>query len=515
MRTQKTFKNTVVSVITFPIIYILTFLARKFFVDALGYEYLGLNGVFTTIIATLSVAELGVGTAVTYALFKPLSENDREKVAAIVGYFKRVYKKIAFVILAGGVLIMPFLTLITRREFDFWFLSSVFLFFLLNSVFSYFFTFNHTVLAADQNNYVITITSAVFKILANAVQIAVLLIFKNYYLYLAAMLVFETASNITIARIVKRKYKFLNEGSQPLEEGERKIIKTKISALIYHRVGNYLVSGTDNLIISIFLGVVSVGLYLNYYAITGVLTAMLAAVLQGSYASLGNLIAVEAPDRVWDIFKKVQFFSYMLTSTAVAGLFLLSNDFMLIWLGPSSILPFGFVLFMSLNFYIINYSYILGNVRAAAGKFEADKYLHIILAVVNLIISVIFVQFWGIAGVLVGTLICLVIKECIALPQIAAEQIFKNNVFKYFGGFLLHFAATAFIITVLYFIFGLIHLENLYYDFIIKAVICVSVSFILNFAMFFKTAEMKYFLGLLKDILKKIFKRNKKNNEIS
>ncbi len=449
MRTKHSFRNVLVGLISQLLIVAIGFISRKIFIITLGNEMLGVNGLFTSIITMLALTELGIGTAVVCNLFKPLSDRDEPRIIALVQYYAKTYRVIGCIVLGLGLLVTPFLGLLIKEQFDIIFLSVIFLLFLADSVISYFFAHKRSLIFADQRNYIVTMVTTISTIAASLFQIAILLITKNYILYLTIKIVIRIIENFVIASLADKHYPFIKQAEKiPLDKETRTHIVSNTKALSLHYIGNYLVNGTDNIIISKFLGVVIIGFYSNYFLIITTLKTFLNQFSSGILASYGNLIVSENNEKSYTVFKKVYFINYIIFNFASISLLCLFNPFITLWINAESLLDFPVVALLALNFFITGVTEVLGLVRTSAGLFRPDRYLHILLAAVNLIVSIILVQIIGIFGVFLGTFLCLVIKEISVLPSIVYRNIFKMRVREYYK-MLLSFCLTTFAAAVI------------------------------------------------------------------
>ena len=429
MRKKKLIINSIFGVGLVFINILTTFVVRMFFVRILGYELLGLNALLSTIIATICVVELGIGGAIVFSLYKPIAENDLEKQAALIRLYRKLYFIIAGIILIIGILMIPLLSAITQNTFSLLEILPLYAILLGSSAFSYLFSFNHTILSADQKNYVINIFSGTFRLLTSIAQVTILILTANLFLFLVIGFISMISMNILLWQYVRKKYPHIKNAHYTLEKKELKEIKTKIMALLYHRIGNFFMGAIDNIVISVVFGVIIVGYFSNYLMITQNIGLLFAGFFTGVTASLGNIVATEKREYTMQAVKNIRFLSFSLYSIAVTGIFVLSTQFLTLWLNSETVLPMHFVIILCLNLFIIGYSEAYGNVRFAAGIFEPDKYLHLIFPVINLGLSFVL-AFWlgiGPTGVLLATTACLLVKNVLVLPHICHKYVIGGS----------------------------------------------------------------------------------------
>lgn len=503
-RTKKAIRNSIWGVVSYVITALLTFVSQRFFIVALGYDVLGLNAVFNTIITTLSIAELGIGTAIAFSLYKPLSENDENTVALLVKLYRKIFWVIGFVVLGAGLIIIPLLPVFVGSAFTIEEIIIPYLLCLSNSFLSYLFTYNHTLLTADQKNYVVSIVNFLTKIVLNGLQIVTLLLVPNYILFMSILLAVNAMSNLMLSSYTRKKYSYIKSAVGELSAESKSEIKNNVFALVFHRIGNYLVTGTDNLIISGVLGVAFAGYYSNYTTITVALTSVMLSLFLGVVAGFGNLLIEQGKDYVRIVFKRVVFLNYLITTVLTAGFFVVANEFIVIWTSSSVALqPMVFMVFITINFYITNYASVQGNLRAAAGAFAPDKYLHIFIALLNLVLSLGLVYVMGISGVLLGTTVSLVIKECIVLPHICHKYVYGGKKSEYYLKLIYDFLVAGICCAVAYFVCGFIVVDNLILSFVLKGLVTVAITVIILLAFNLKTEAFNYYLGAIKGKLLK------------
>ena len=268
MKTKKSIKNSISSVISNIIIITIGFVAKKIFIDILGTEYLGINSLFSNIISLLGIVELGLGSAIIYNLYKPIVENDKETIKSLMSFYKKAYHIIAFVVLILGLIIMIFLKNIVNDVTINTNIYLIFFLFIIDVVFSYIISYKRSILFATQNNYIINYIHILCFSILNILQIILLIKTQNYYLYLIIKIVMRIIENIIITLIVNKNYPYLKEKNiDKLDKKIEKDIFSKVKALFLHQIAGYIVTSTDNIIISKYIGIITVGLYSNYYMI--------------------------------------------------------------------------------------------------------------------------------------------------------------------------------------------------------------------------------------------------------
>lgn len=261
--------NSSISTIIFILTIGIQFISRTIFIRFLGIEYLGLNGLFTNILSMLSLAELGVGTSIIFSLYKPLQQEDTATIKALMHLYKKIYNIIGIAIGIIGCLLIPFLPVIVGKDVGIPNIQLLYLLFLANSVFSYFFTYNRSLLNADQLGYLNVINTFAYLVVATVIQVFVLYTTGNYALYLLIQIICTVISNIDISLRVKKRYKhvFQYQEIKKLDRETIKILKQNTIGNLSNKIGSVVVLSTDNILISIFVNLAAVGRYSNYVLI--------------------------------------------------------------------------------------------------------------------------------------------------------------------------------------------------------------------------------------------------------
>lgn len=405
-RTHYSVLNSTVSFFIYLLRLIVAFFVRTFFIKYLGVEYLGLNGLFTNILSFLSLAELGIGTTIVYELYRPLAQKNNEEIRAFMRLYKKAYTIIGIVIGVVGVTIIPFLPTIVGHN-DIPNVNILYVLFLTNSVASYFFTYKRSLLNADQQNFKTVINDFVFYVLLSVVQVGLLIGTKSFVLYLVVQIVSTILSNLSISFLVDRQYPFLRYGSVA------KLPKSKIHSLVKNVVGNLssqigsiVVLGSDNILISMFVGLSAVGLYSNYTLITNAAKSLIQQVTNSVTSSIGNLLASNNRERHYEVFKTYLFINTTFDYFCCVGMFALLNPFITIWIGKEYVLPNHTVMLICIYMGLLIYQNTVRNYSSAYGLFWEQRLKPLFEAVVNLAVSVLLLKVFhmGIDGVLYGTI---------------------------------------------------------------------------------------------------------------
>lgn len=400
--------NSTVSSIGQIIMIILGFVAQTVFIHELGSTYLGIKGLFSNILSVLSFTELGIGTAITYTMYKPLSENNEQQIALIMNFFKKAYETIGGLVAIFGITLIPFIHYFTHTNIPG--IYVYYLLYLLNTVISYFYTYKRTLLNADQQNYINSLNNMFFNFITIILQIAVLLIYKSFLGYLVIQFIGTLVSNVSVSKIVDKKYPFLKN-----EDYYDKKLPTKTVKEIFHntigligsKIGSIVVLSTDNILISYFIGLSSVGLYSNYMLVVNNLNSIIGTAMGSVTASIGNL-AVEKNDKdyQYEIFEKSFFVAFATVFFCAVCSMTLLNPFIQIWVGNKYKLSNLTVFCIVFEFILIGLRQIFTSFVSAYGLYIKDGKKAIVESIVNFVLSVIYIKYFhlGIAGVVLGTI---------------------------------------------------------------------------------------------------------------
>lgn len=418
-RTEYSTINMTVALVSRMIAILMGFVTRVIFTRTLSESYVGINGLFTDILNVLSMTELGAGTAITYALYRPIAEKDTKRQQALMHMFRNFYRVTALCVAVLGVSLIPFMDVIMKNQPDVDHLIFIYLLYLANSVFSYLLVYKRTMIEAHQMNYLVLLYQTGFLVLQDIIQIIILLTTGNFIAYLLIYIAGTLLSNICISRKANRLFPYINEKKrEELPQEERRAIFRNIRAMLMHKLGNVVVNNTDNLLISAFVGVISVGVYSNYFLLIGSVRQILDQVFQGITASVGNLGATEEKKHVKRVFLTAFFVGQWLYGVAAICLYELLNPFVELSFGERYLFSEQIVLILCINFFINGTRKAVLTFRDSLGLFWFDRYKAIIEALLNFGISIVLVRNFGTIGVFMGTFISTMLTSVWVEPYV-------------------------------------------------------------------------------------------------
>ncbi len=441
MRTQNTVKNMMFSFVNIVLITLLNIAYRTVFIQELNLEYLGINAALTNILTLLSLAELGVAQAISYYLYKPLSHKDEGEVALWINLFKKIYMYVGLVILFVGFFLSFFIdklipvTLVSIGE-----LRTLLILFLVSSSITYFLGYKRTLIIADQKNYEIVLPISISQFFEIVLKICILIYTKSMIATILVQIIIRLLENLYINRYIEKKYKEVFSACQkPLSPEKLQSFKVKMKSLVFHKVGEVFVNGTDNIIISALVGVSILGIFSNYSMLIAMSTTIVLVIFNSITSSLGNLIA-EKSDKSEGVFNSIQMISFWIFGLISFLFFFLVQDFIILWIGEAYLLNNTSVLLLAINFFLLGVRVPLNVVKTAAGLFEKDRYAPLCQGALNLMISIYLCNLLGVNGVLLGTLISICLVPLWTQPYVVYNFLFKASLYLYFTRLLTFFA---------------------------------------------------------------------------
>ena len=476
---------------------ILSFAYRTVFIHILSASYLGVEGLFSNILKLLSLAELGISTAITYRFYKPISENDIDKVGQLLGFFKRVYIMIAVVITTVGLSILPFLNNLIKD------ISEVpsdiniyvtYLLYLMMQVSTYLFSYKLTILTADQKQYAISIFNVVVKAVTSIAQIIVLLIWKNFTLSLVLNIIITLTLNMIMSSIVEKQYKELFRVKTKLPKEEKIQIYKDTFATLCHKVGGIIANGTDSIIISSFIGINVAGIYSNYHMIIYSLITIMQQVTGNFTSSLGNAAIEKTGKEQLEDYKKLLFATLWLSSYITACVYVLIDKFMITWTkNPDMVLDSLTVALITFMLFIETIRYITHSYINCNGLFVKDKMRPLIESIINLTVSIIAVQYLGLAGVFVGTVISKLCTCTWREPYLVFKNVFGVSMWVYWKMFISFLTSTVLTSLFIKELLANIDISINIFTWVLEAIICSIIINTVFICIYGRKEEFKFF----------------------
>lgn len=510
-RTKHSIQNSIWG-ISYRVLHIIfPVLQRGLIIREIGVAYVGLGGLFKSILNVLNLSELGFGAAIVYMMYKPIAENDLVTIRALLSLLRRIYRWVGLIMLCAGLAIVPFLRYLVKNDtgtdVNIYVLYGMYLF---HTVMSYWlFSYKSTLFTAHQRADITYKIMFFCGVLQYGFQMIVLITLKNYYIYLLVFALLIIPQNLMYQRMSKKEYPNLYCEGQATKE-QIKVITTKIKSLFGHSLGNTVIFSIDSVIISAFIGVTILAKYDNYNYIISSLVTLLTVFQTSILASVGNKMCIDSTASIYALFKRLSFLWIGLVGWCSTCLLSLYQPFITVWVGEEYLFSNALVVCIALYFFTWQFRQIGLVMKNAAGLWEADKWKPYIGMVLNLVLSILFVKFTGnIAGVLIPTMFVLVFVYYPWETHVLFKNVFHRSSGEYW---LLNFrfiAAALIAGGATYLVCQFIPVQGIP-CILVRGILCVIIMPVVYAGLNFKTKQMKESIGMLRHILSRymvIFKR--------
>ena len=507
-RTENTLKSSAVGTTTNILSMLFAFVYRTAFIKILSADYLGLSGLFSNVLSIISLAELGISSAIVFRLYKPLSEGDAESVGRLMNYFKSAYRIMGITVLFLGMLFYPFVDHLVKDPGEVpadISLRLVYLFYLAQTISTYFFAYKQTLLVADQRQYAASFCNFLLGIAQYSLSLILLLAFRKYLVTLIANTVVNLVGNYLISIWVTKKYPDVFRVREKPEPAIRKEIIGETKALLYHKVGTTVLIATDNIVITRWVSLASTGLYANYSLILASLGGILQQMIGSARASIGNAYVELNEKENYIVFKRLLFLNLWVVSGATACLYLLFNEFISAWIGNNMTFGNMTVICFCIQFWLGQIRCIQGAYIESCGLYTKDRIRPFIEAAINLSVSILLAIRIGVTGVILGTIISHLATCSWRQPFLLYKYVFKKEKLTDYlfmsVKFILFMIAVCMIINYIK-IFAGVRINNLF-DWFVEAIIIVLIYCLLSIPVFCRSSEFNYYLDYAKNMLKK------------
>lgn len=444
-RTEYSIMNTGMSVLVRVGTILLGYISRIVFAHVLGQDYVGVSGLFLDVFKLLSVAEIGIETSITYALYRPIAEGDRARQQALLRLYRNFYLGVAGAVLAIGLVMFLFLDGLIAGQPRVEGLHWIYLMYLTHAVASYVCAHRRIIIDAHQKMYISMAHYGIWMTVQYGLQIAVLLLTRNFYLYLAIYIICTLLYNLSLYRRAGRDYPYIREKRpMPLPAEERKGIWRNIRAMAMHKVGDAIIRNTDSLLISSLIGIVSTACYTSYYLIIGSVRQVFDQIFRGLTASIGNLGVCDAEEKLVRVFESTMFVGFWIYGFSAICLLELLGPFIAVSFGDAYLFPMAVTLVLCINYYLNGMRQATLAFRDSLGLFRYDRYRGITEAALNLVLSIVLALRMGVMGIFLGTSISQVAVSLWLEPLMLYRHRLHRPVRQYFARYAGYTAATLF-----------------------------------------------------------------------
>lgn len=481
------------------------FVIRSIIIYKLGADYLGLSSLFTSVLSILSVSELGIGSAITFCLYKPVAENDTETVNALMGLMKKLYRYIGIFILTVGLVVMPFSGYFIKgsypNDINLYLLYAVYL---LNSVASYFgFAYKRTLLDVYQEGYINHNIATVIDITKYILQIVVLLLFSNYYIYAILLPIATICTTIVTEIVSKKKHPDIVPQGKVSKEIS-KTIKSKVAFLALHSISSKITTSIDNIVISGAMGLVAVATYGNYQYIESAVFVFVSMAYDALSPAIGNYFYSENNENNFFVYKSLKLISAWISMWCSICLLCMLQPFIKMWVGEKHMLGFPALIMIVLYFYsnVIRQFYSCTYI-SVCGLWNKTLARQIIASVMNLVLDLLLVKQFGIAGIIFASFFT---NALVALPldaYVTYKYVLKQKIMYAIFELIRDFIVFAIIATGTYLICGLVPMDGIY-AIVARFAICLVIPNGIMLLLYRRTEQFKYIKDHLLGMLKRV-----------
>ncbi len=512
MRSKNSFLNSVTAMIGKTLALITGFIVRVFFVKALGDTYLSVNTLFTNIISVLSIADLGFGTAICYAMYKPMANGDPEKTNQLLHFYKKVYRVIGLVIFGLGLVLLPFLKPIVGSENMIKDIYMIYMLFIVRACVTYWmFSYRTSIVDAAQKRYKIQRFEYLFDILSAVSQILMLILFNSFIGYMLVSIAFILIKNVFIGFYVAKMFPYIKikpEGN--LSKEEKKELYKNIYGVAFYRISGTIYTSSDSIIIaaSSMIPFVAVGYYGNYHIVFAAIISIIGSVISSFTSSIGNFNILENKEKKLDLFGKINFLNFWIYGVLSVCLMCLIDPFVKLLFGAESVLSFWIVALLVLNFIMDGIGKTIIIYKDACGLFFKGRHRPMISALLNIVLSVVLIYPFGLAGVILGTILSRLLSTFWYDTILVYKNVFETSSKKYFIVYFLQLIFIVGISALMYYLMSFITISNLFM-WCVWGVVLFIASNLIFLLCFAKTKSFKFLKDKFMLVLKTLFKRNR------
>lgn len=475
-RTKNATRNIIFGVIQKIYTIIVPFVMRTAMIYFMGVEYLGLNSLFTSVLQVLNLAELGVGSAMVYSMYKPIAEDDTPTICALMRLYRTYYRIIGIVIAAAGLCATPFIPKLVKGSLPPE--LNIYVLYLMNlgiTVLSYWlFAYKNCLLGAFQRGDVGSKISMILNTVQYVAQFCVLYFLRDYYVYLIVAMATGVCGNLVTAVVVTRMYPDYRPVGK-LDNTTVKGINQRIRDLFTAKLGGTIVNSADTIVISAFIGLEMLAMYQNYYYIMSSVIGFILVIFGACTAGIGNSLVVETEEKNYKDFKKIALFTIWIATVCCACFVCVYQPFMTVWVGEKYLLDIWIVILICVYFYLYVVNQLSCVYKDAAGIWHQDRFRPLIAGIVNLVFNLAFVKIWGIYAILISTIISYIF---VAMPWVIHNlfhTVFKRSPGEYVFMILKGALTSAVDASVCFFVCNLFRFSDRL-SIIVNIIICIGIS---------------------------------------
>ena len=491
-RTKNTSRNILAGLWNRFSTILLSFVNRTIIIYILGAEFSGLNSLFVSVLGVLNIAELGIDTAIVQSMYKPIAEGDKKRICELLTLYKKSYHIVGAVILGVGLSLVPLIPLLIREELPVSVnIYVLYIMYLLNSVISYFlFAYRESLLYAHQRDDISQMFRTNLLIGKNIVQAVVLLIFKQYYAYLAIEIVFTVLTNLWIGKVTQEKYSEY-QCVQGYKVKMSDDIKDQLKGLVLGNVCDRARNSLDSIILSAYLGLTVVAIYNNYYYIYSALYGVMLVVCDAMSASIGNSIVTESIEKNYNNLQKFSFLMAWIAGWFSICMLCIYQPFMEIWMGKELMLSDFNMMLFCIYFYAINMNNIRNQYIIGTGIWWKLKYSNIAEAFGNVILNLVLGKLFGITGIIVATIITIFVFNFLWRTVVLFKIYFSGmSMGEFLRNHFYWIICVAVSAVITWKVCNMVHVGAIM-QVIINGIICVMVPNVILLILFWRTRQFQ------------------------
>lgn len=487
------------SVLTNAVFLLTAFVVQKTLIATKGAEYNSINGLFSSIISMMSLADLGLGTAIIYHMYRPVAEKDEDKINSLLLFYKKCYLVISAVVLLFGAVVGLFLPLLVGDANIPDSIYLIYVLFLADCISSYFLAYKKSLLYADLKNYIPDAIYFVTYVIQNALQIFVLVAFDSFILFLIIKTLGKIVPNLFVSLYISKNYPFTRAKQvAPVDKEIKQDIVVKVKGLFCHKVGKMLVTGSDSIVITGVLGLGVMNLYTNYYLVISGVRALLVRIFEILTNSVGNFLLDSSKERNLDVYKKIDFINFWCFGCVAAGMYAVMQPLITLWLGEEFLFSKTVLFVLVVNYYLDGMRASVNTFKEAAGIFHEDRRIPLIEAVVNLTVSILLAKLLGAAGVFLGTIISMGVAYLYSYPKYVCKPLFGMSYLQYVGKTVEHLAVVLAVLSVTECCIVGMEVWNPWVRFVAAGATAVGVFHVIFLPLYGRSEEFKFCINLIR-----------------
>lgn len=493
LRVHKSIVNAKVNLLFFTLSLFFAFFSRKIFLDCLGDDFIGLTGTLGNILGYLNLAELGIGSCISFFLYKPLQCGDQHKIEEILSVLGYLYRRIGLIILAAALVISLFFPIIfSNTPLGLPIIYFSFFSFLGSSLIGYFINYRQILLTADQKNYLVAIYFQSAGLIKTALQIFLAYHYRNLYVWVAIEFIFGIIGCIILNWKINKEYPWLQtnirNGKSILKQYPEIITNTK--QIFIHKIKDFLLTKSDELFVFIFVSLKMVAYYGNYMIVITKISFLFKSVLDSVNAGIGNLVAEGNKDNMMKVFWELMTIRHFIAGLLCFSIYHLLEPFIILWLGNEYVLDHIILVLLVIYIYIDNSRGVVDIYNHSHGLY-ADTWSALVELFLNIIITICLGHFYGIVGILLGKIISVFFIIIFWKPYYLFSAglklpvtIYWNGAIRYYVIFGISFIFASWIIKW----FPIVPQES-FINWILFAICIVSVYILCNFTLLYLFAK--------------------------